>query len=78
MKVRERQSAIDYLEKRQLEKSYLKAKEYLNQGQLKIVDFKLRKPKSEGVYYFRITRKYRAVGHFIDDVFVVVDISDHQ
>ncbi len=78
MKVRERQKAIDYLKKRQLEKSYLKVKGYLAKGQLKIIDFKLRKPKSEGVYYFRITRKYRAIGHFIDDIFVVTEISDHQ
>ena len=78
MKVRERQKAIDYLKKRQLEKSYLKVKAYLKKGQLKIIDFKLRKPKSEGVYYFRITRKYRAIGHFIDDIFVVTEISDHQ
>lgn len=78
MKVRERQRAVDYLIKRQLEKPYLKAKEYLKNDQLKIVDFKLRKPKSEGIYYFRITKKYRAIGHFIDDIFVVAEISDHQ
>ncbi|MDA9057591.1 hypothetical protein N9K49_07085 [Flavobacteriaceae bacterium] len=56
MKVRERQKAIDYLKKRQLETSYFKAKSYLSKDQFKMVDFKLRQPKSDGIYYFRITR----------------------
>ena len=78
MIIKERQSVVDYLQKRQIEKPYLKAKKYLEKNQLKIVSFKLRNPKSEGVYYFRITKKYRAIGHFINDIFVVADISDHQ
>ncbi len=44
MKIRERQKVIDYLKKRQLEKPYLKTKEYFINDQLKIVDFKLRQP----------------------------------
>ena len=55
-----------------------KAKEYLEKDQLRIVGFKIRQPKSAGIYYFRITKKYRAIGHFIDDIFVVASISDHQ
>jgi hypothetical protein len=78
MKIRERPDVIDYLKTRQIVAPYLKAKSFLTDGNYKIVDFKLRKPKSEGVYYFRITKKYRAIGHFIDDIFVVVSISDHQ
>lgn len=78
MIIRERIKVIEYLKKRQIVKPYLKAKKYLTEDHFKIVDFKLRKPKSKGVYYFRITKKYRAIGHFIDDIFVVVEISDHQ
>lgn len=78
MKVLERPKVIAYLKKRQLEKPYLKAKEYLKNDQLEMVGFKIRKPKSENIYYFRITQKYRAIGHFIEDVFVVASISDHQ
>ncbi len=78
MKVRERQNVVDYIISRQLQKPYLKAKAFLEKDQLKIIDFKIRKPKSEGVYYFRINRKYRALGHFIDDIFIIVEISDHQ
>lgn len=48
------------LKKRQIVKPYLKAKKYLEADQYEIVDFKIRKPKSEEVYQFRITRKFRA------------------
>jgi hypothetical protein len=78
MKVRERKKAVDYLKKRKLEKPYFKAKNYLEKGHLAIVHFKSREPKSKNIYYFRITRKYRAIGHFIEDIFVVTEISDHQ
>lgn len=78
MKIRERKNVIDYLQKRQLEKAYLKVKSHLCADQYKLVDFKIRKPKSQKVYYFRINKKYRALGHFIGDIFIVTEISDHQ
>lgn len=78
MKINERKNVIEYLKKRQLEKPYLKAKKLLEQEEYRVVDFKLRKPKSRKIFYFRVTKKYRALGHFIDDIFVVTEISDHQ
>lgn len=78
MIVKERAKVIAYLKSRHLEKPYRKAKKFLEKDQLKMVSFKIRQPKSDGVYYFRITKKYRAIGHFIDDIFVVATISDHQ
>ena len=78
MIVKERKKVIDYLKKRQIVKPYLKAKKYLEADQYEIVDFKIRKPKSEEAYQFRITRKFRAFGHFVGDTFVVASISDHQ
>ncbi len=78
MKIRERKNVIEYLKKRQLEKAYLKVKSLLSDDQYKLVDFKVRKPKSHQVYYFMITKKYRAIGHFIGDTFIVTEISDHQ
>jgi len=78
MKVCERKKVIAYIKKRQLEKPYLKAKNLIAQDHLELVNFKLRKPKSDKVYSFRITKKYRAYGHFVEDVFVVASISDHQ
>lgn len=78
MKVQEQPKVVEYLIKRNLVKPYLKAKKYLENDQFQMVDFKIRQPKADKIYYFRITKKYRAVGHFIDDVFVVATIFDHQ
>lgn len=56
------QKLIEYLQSRKLEKQYLKAKEYILSGNGKNVDLKLREPKSEKIWYFRINRQFRAVG----------------
>ena len=71
-------SILDYLEKRNLINQYKKAKELLKLDQLTSVQFKKRKPKSSGKYYFRITKKYRAIGIFDGKDFIVTEISDHQ
>jgi len=71
-------SILDYLKKRNLVPKYKKAKELLKKNHLSSVQFKKRKPKSSGRYYFRITRKYRAIGVFDGIDFIVVEISDHQ
>jgi hypothetical protein len=43
------------------------------------VDLRKRKPTTEGIYYFKITKKYRALGIFENkQTFIVVGISDHQ
>jgi len=60
------------------ENVYKKAKELLKNNQLTSVYFKKRKPKSSGRYYFRITKKYRAIGVFDGKDFIVTEISDHQ
>jgi len=71
-------SVIEYLKKRNLVKQYKKAKERLKLNQLASVQFKKRKPKTSGKYYFRITKKYRAIGIFDGKDFIVTEISDHQ
>jgi len=78
MIVRERKSVIDYIKKRNIGKQYLKAKKSLEKNQFKQINFKIRKPKNQGIYQFRITGKYRGYGHYIDNIFVVASISDHQ
>jgi plasmid maintenance system killer protein len=72
------ESVIEYLTKRNLISKYKKAKELLKNNQLTSVYFKKRKPKSSGKYYFRITKKYRAIGVFDGKDFIVTEISDHQ
>ncbi|MDA9970586.1 hypothetical protein N9E56_02000 [Flavobacteriaceae bacterium] len=79
MKVRERQKAIDYLKKRQLETSYFKAKSYLSKDQFKMVDLKKRRPYKLNKFYFRINHQFQAFGYINDsNELIVTDISDHQ
>lgn len=72
------ESIIKYLSKRNLVSQYKKAKEFLKANQFSAVKFKKRKPKSKGIYYFRINQKYRAIGVFDGTDFIVTEILDHQ
>lgn len=76
--VEKSEKILHYLQQRNLVKAYVKAKTLLENGDLQSPDFKKRKPKHLEVYYFRITKKYRAIGRFKGDLFVVTEISDHQ
>ena len=78
MKVLEEEGIIDYIRKRNLVKPYLKAKKYLEMGFYEIVDLRKRKPKSANVFYFKITKKYRAIGYIEDSIFIITEIYDHQ
>ena len=78
MEVREEKHIRKYLEKRQLIKSYRKQKALIRAGYFDLVDFKKMKPKSDGLFYFRINSQYRAIGFIENSVFVVTDIWDHQ
>lgn len=61
MKVLEEESVIGYLKERNITKPYLKAKQYIEMEYYGQVDLRKREPKTEGIFYFRITRKYRAL-----------------
>ncbi|MEQ8685249.1 MAG: hypothetical protein RIE86_08150 [Imperialibacter sp.] len=79
MKVVEKSGKVlQYLQERNLVKSYIKAKLLLENGDLQSASFKKRRPKHLEIYYFRINKKYRAIGRFKGDQFVVTEISDHQ
>ena len=78
MKVLEESAVVDYLKQRKLEKAYLKAKKYLELGYFQLVDLRKRNPKNLGIFYFKITQKYRAIGYIQNEVLVVTEISDHQ
>ena len=78
MKVREEEGVVDYIKKRNLAAVYLKAKKYIEMGFYKNVDLRKRNPKKEGVFYFKIDKKYRALGYIENKTFIVTEISDHQ
>lgn len=66
------------IKKYKVEKQYKKACGYIERGNYKVVDLKLRKPKHLGIYQFRITQKYRAFAFKDEDCLVVYKISGHQ
>lgn len=79
MRVFEEVGVIGYLKERNITKPYLKAKQYIEMGYFGQVDLRKREPKAEGIYYFKITKKYRALGYFENNMtFIVTEISDHQ
>lgn len=78
MEIREGKGVIEYLEKRNILKQYQEAKKQFILGNFKVIDAKPRKPKSLGVFQFRITKKFRAFYIIRKEGAVVYKISDHQ
>lgn len=56
MNVFEEEGVVEYLQARKIAQQYLKAKRYLEMGYFGQVDLRKRKPKTEGIYYFKITK----------------------
>ncbi|MBK5213039.1 MAG: hypothetical protein JJE55_05190 [Flavobacteriaceae bacterium] len=78
MKVLEEDGIVEFIKKRNLEKPYLKAKKYMEMGFYEVVDLRKRKPKTANIFYFKINKKYRAIGYEENGSFIVAEISDHQ
>lgn len=76
--VLETQDVVKYLKSRTLIKQYKKVKKYLISGNYVQVNLKIRQPKSEKIYYFRINKKYRALALIKNQHLIVFDIDDHQ
>ncbi len=78
-KILEKKEILPYLEKRNLVKQYKKAKQFLLEGKTLQSKFKERNPKGSGIWYFRINKKYRALGVFNDNSdLIIFKIDDHQ
>ena len=78
MNVREEEGVYSYLKKRGLLKQYTKQKLLIESGYYDLADLKKMSPKSAGLLYFRINRKYRAIGYLEKDTLIVMEIWDHQ
>ena len=70
--------ALEYIQKRQLEKQYLKAKKYILWWYISSTSLKLREPKSDEIWYFRINKQYRALCKLEWDILYVLAIDNHQ
>ncbi|MDQ7008775.1 MAG: hypothetical protein Q9M94_00610 [Candidatus Gracilibacteria bacterium] len=69
---------INFLERRNLDKQYKKAKNYLLDGYFEKIRFKLKEPKKDGIYYFRINIQFRALCKLEGNILKVFDIDNHQ
>ena len=69
---------IDYIEKRNLSLQYRKAKKYLLEWNFTQINFSIREPKVDKIYYFRINKQFRVFGFNENWVFKVIKIDNHQ
>lgn len=76
--IKEERKVFLYLQKRNLINQYKKAKNYILAWDLQNVDFKLRKPKKDKIYYFKINNQYRAFASLFEDTLVIFEIYNHQ
>ena len=78
MLVFDNENARKDVQKYQLAKQYKKACNYIRDEQYYKVQLKLRKPKSKGIYQFRISQKHRAFAIKKEQTLYVFEISNHQ
>jgi len=67
-----------YLDDRWLKKQFEKTKEYILDWNLQAVNFKLREPKKEKIYYFKINRQFRAWCVLGNNTLKIFHIDNHQ
>ena len=78
MKVIEDDNVVQYLKERGLVEQYQKAKHFITIGLFHSVCLKKRKPRSAGIWSFRVTKKYRALCKRKGSMLVVFRLDDHQ
>lgn len=74
----ETEEVATYLKSRNLLAQYKKAKTHVLQGHVTGAQLRKRRPKSDGVWYFRISKKFRAFAYMEGAVLKVFHIDDHQ
>jgi len=76
--IQERNHISEFLSRRWLTQQYKKAKQYILSWHIQQVHLKLRKPKTDGIYYFRINKQFRALCLIDGTTLKVFDIDNHQ
>lgn len=75
----ESKDVVDFLLKRNLLDQYKKSKYYIINWILAKTDFKIRQPKSEWIWSFRINDQFRAFWRIdIEWNLIIYDIDNHQ
>lgn len=71
-------TSLEYLKRRKLENQYKKAKLFILGGYFQNVDLKIREPKEDRIWYFRINKQFRALCELDGDILYVYAIDNHQ
>ncbi len=74
----ERKEVLDYLISRELLNQYKKCKLHIYNGNFDLVNLKLRKPKKDKIFYFRINKQYRAYCLIKNNELRVFKIDNHS
>ncbi len=69
---------LKYAKKRNILSALKKSIEKIKTGNAYSLQLKLRKPKSDQIWQFRINKKYRVLGIIDEEDFIIYKISDHQ
>ena len=78
MEVYINEKIIDYLKKRQLFKQYEKVEKYLKQWKIRQVDLRLREPKKDKIYYFKINKQFRLWCKLDWNKIFIFEVDNHQ
>lgn len=79
VRILEDEGIADFLAKRQLTAQFAKAKRMILSGNNSGALLRKREPAELGMWYFRINKKYRAIGPINQDgAMIVTEIDDHQ
>jgi len=76
--IEEEIKVLKYLNRKNILKQYKKVKNMILLWYLKQVDFKIRQPKKDKIFYFRINKQYRWYCYFDWNTLIVFRIDDHQ
>ncbi len=79
IRILEKKDILDFLDKRLLISRYKKSKESILKWLYSWIDFKLRQPKSNWIYSFRINKQFRAFWRLEEDwTLIIYEINNHQ
>lgn len=72
------QEILGYIEKRWLLKQYEKSEKYLYNWNYKQLDLKIREPKKDKIYYFRLNKQFRLWCKIENETIKIFHIDNHQ
>lgn len=72
------QKSLQYIKKRWLEKQYIKAENFILLWKYELVNLKIREPKSNKVYYFRMNKQFRCLWRMEWGILKIYHVDNHQ